>query len=332
MDLQQNRPRILVTGATGFIGSQVARRLDELGLQPRLMFRRRARADIVSDLDAELVIANLQSEPSLRRAVEGMDAVIHLAGRATFEPYDVVAPTLVDGTRRLANAAAKAGVSTFVFLSSALVYPSVPGEITSDTPVDPQTGYGHAKLGAERILEDISERSGMRTVSLRVPHVYGAGSILFSYADRGMIPFVGDMGVTYAHIHVSDVAEAMIASVAREDVSGALALSDGTPMAWREFFRHLRTFLPSVRVIDLPAGPIQWLLELVEPIRLHRKPTMATPDTVKSWRMRQAIDPDKGWTALGIEPAYPSVETGIPATLEETLPESWHPSLSDRRR
>jgi nucleoside-diphosphate-sugar epimerase len=261
-----------------------------------------------------------------------MDAVIHLAGRATFEPYDVVAPTLLDGTRRLAEAAAEAGVSTFVFLSSALVYPSVPGDVTMDTDPDPVIGYGRAKLEAEQALAGVAQTSGMRAVSLRVPHVYGAGSILFSYADRGLIPFVGDMDVTYSHLNVSDAAEALIAAVANEHVSGSFPVSDGTPILWRQFFDHLETFLPSVRVVDLPAAPIQRALEFIEPIRMHRSPTMATPDTVASWRLRQAIDPSKGWSALGIEPAHPKVETGIPAALEESLPEGWRTSLADRRR
>jgi hypothetical protein len=59
---------------------------------------------------------------------------------------------------------------------------------------------------------------------------------------------------------------------------------------------------------------------------------MTTADTVKSWRLRQAIDPSKGWLSLGIEPAHPTVETGIPAALEETLPATWRTSVSDRRR
>jgi len=285
----------------------------------------------VSHLDAELIIANLGSMASLRRAVEGVDAVIHLAGRATFEPHDVVAPTLVDGTRLLAEVAADAGVSTFVFLSSALVYPSVPGDITIDTETDPVIGYGRAKVNAEHILDQIADATGMRIVSLRVPHVYGAGSILFSYANRGIVPFVGDMDVTYSHLQVSDAVEALIAAVVNDHVRGTFPLSDGTPITWRSFFHHLRTFMP-VRVIDLPAAPIQRLLQLVEPLRMHRAPTMTTADTVKSWRLRQAIDPSKGWLSLGIEPAHPTVETGIPAALEETLPATWRTSVSDRRR
>jgi uronate dehydrogenase len=75
------------------------------------MVRRATRASLLSPLDVEPVHGDLLSAPALRRAVEGVDTIIHLAGRATFEPYERLRPTLVDGTARLAHAAADASVA-----------------------------------------------------------------------------------------------------------------------------------------------------------------------------------------------------------------------------
>ena len=322
---------ILVTGATGFIGSHVARYLSDMGRAPRMMFRRPRRASMLKDLDGELVIADLDSRPSLRRAVDGVDAVIHLAGRATFEPYEVVAPTLVGGTRAMAEAAADAGVNAFVFASSAFVYPSVHGPITFDTDPHPLTGYGRAKLEAEGILGDISQTSGMRTAYPRLPHVYGAGSILFDYVEGGFVPFAGDMEATYSHLHVDDAVRVLVAAV-DAGVEGAVPVGDENPVTWRTFFSTIQTYRPDVRVIDLPEGIIEKLLRLVEPVRRHTRASMITPDTVRGWRLDQAVDSEEAWRRLDIEPRHASIETGIPATLETILPDDWVHSVADRRR
>lgn len=321
----------LVTGATGFIGSHVSRLLSDAGRHPRMMFRRRKRAELLSDLDGELVIADLDSTPSLRRAAQGVDSVIHLAGRATFEPYPVVAPTLVEGTRAMAEVAAEAGVDTFVFSSSALVYPSLDTPIDSDTPVDPEIGYGQAKAEAEEILTRISSSTGMRVVFPRLPHVYGADSILFSHVDRGLVPFPGDMRATYSHLHVDDAARVLVAAV-DEKVEGPIPIGDHSPVEWKTFFDTVQVYDPKLRVVDLPGAILERALRLIEPLRRHRRPSMATPDAIHAWLMNQHIDSRQGWKRLGVEPIHDSVETGIPAALETTLPEAWRHSLSDRRR
>ena len=80
--------QVLVTGATGLIGVAVVRRLNEEGVRPRVMVRREARLPLLTPLDVEPVHGDLLSPPSARRAVEGIDTIIHLAGRATLATGD----------------------------------------------------------------------------------------------------------------------------------------------------------------------------------------------------------------------------------------------------
>ncbi|MGD2022953.1 MAG: NAD-dependent epimerase/dehydratase family protein [Desulfobacterales bacterium] len=79
--------KVLVTGATRFIGIEVSRQLAERGMRPRLMVRRPVRGLMLRSLEAEIMQADIRSSKSLDRILKGMDTVIHLGARAAFEPY-----------------------------------------------------------------------------------------------------------------------------------------------------------------------------------------------------------------------------------------------------
>lgn len=323
--------RILVTGATGFIGTYVSRELAAAGRRPRLMFRRPHRAALIAPLEAELVAADLRSRDSLTRALDGVDAVIHMAARATFEPHRLLAPTLVDGTRMLAEEAADAGVRVIVFASSSFVYPGGAAAIDRDTAPAPVIDYGRAKLEAERVLEAVGVAAGLRVVSLRLPHTYGPTSLLFHYARRGLVVFGGDQDAVFSHLHVTDAARALIAAV-DGDLEGGWPLADRQPASWREFFAVLTTYLPYLRVWNLPAPQLERTLRLLLPLLARRRrPSLVAPDTIAGWRLDQRIDAGATWSALGIEPLCPSVYTGIPATLDAAVPYRWRHPIFDRR-
>jgi nucleoside-diphosphate-sugar epimerase len=97
--------KILVTGATGFIGFEVPKQLAEQGAVPRLMVRRPLRSLLLKSLKAERMQADLLSPQSLDRLCDGVDGVIHLGGRATFEPYHLIAPSLLQGSINVMQAA-----------------------------------------------------------------------------------------------------------------------------------------------------------------------------------------------------------------------------------
>ena len=90
----RNPDKILVTGATGFIGYEVARQLTQKGIKPRLMVRRPLRGFLLKSLNGELMQGDLGQPQSLGRMLQGIDTVIHLGARATFEPYRALRPSI----------------------------------------------------------------------------------------------------------------------------------------------------------------------------------------------------------------------------------------------
>ncbi|MGD9234381.1 MAG: NAD-dependent epimerase/dehydratase family protein, partial [Desulfobacterales bacterium] len=153
--------KVLVTGATGFIGIEVSRQLAERDIRPRLMVRRPVRGLMLRNLEAEIMQADIRSPKSLQRVLSGIDTVIHLGARAAFEPYPRLYPSIVKGSINLMQAAIEARVKNFVFGGSLLVYGDTAKPIDQNTEPSPVSGYGQAKLEAEQHLEKMATKAGI---------------------------------------------------------------------------------------------------------------------------------------------------------------------------
>lgn len=172
--------RVLVTGANGFVGRHLCTALVQQGMEVRGLVRARERS-LPEGVQA-VVVPDLTDSASASRAVDGVDAVVHAAARVhqmddrSTDPLADFRRVNVDGTRVLAEAAAANGVGRFVFLSSVkAVGESNHVPFTEAVPPRPEDPYGISKLEAERVLQRMGEREGLRGAILRLPLVYGAG-------------------------------------------------------------------------------------------------------------------------------------------------------------
>jgi len=322
--------RMLVTGATGFIGMEVARQLGEREVSARLMVHRPHRASYLRDLSRDVVTADVLDLASVERAMVGVEAVIHLAGRATFESYGLVRPTLVDGTINVATAAAKAGVSRFVFASSMLVYSGTDGPVDQGTPTAPWSGYGRAKREAELALDEIAQRGSMALAVLRLPHVYGARDALFGMARRGWLVSPGPGNAPFSHLHVHDAASALI-QVAECGWHGVSPIADDAPASWQSFVRLMLDAMPGLRVIRLPAALARLGAYLPATVaRVRGRPTLRTPEAVAGWNRSLVVKPGTLWPELGITPRYPTIERGVPEAARDDVGD-WVHSVDDHR-
>mgnify|MGYP001250200062 CR=1 FL=1 len=185
--------KVLVTGASGFIGQALSQSLLNSGKSIRGTFR--FKKLISKNIKAEYVpVGDINNKTNWKNALVDIDCVIHCAGRTHImneeknsEILKIYRSTNVDGTKQLAKQAAEAGVKKIIFLSSVKVI----GERTEhrcdnlssnkqyifshkDDP-NPQDPYSVSKLEAEKILWEISYKTGLEVVVVRLPLVYGHG-------------------------------------------------------------------------------------------------------------------------------------------------------------
>ena len=323
--------KVLITGGTGFIGIELVRELCNRGIRPRLLVRRPHRAALVSKLDVELVHGDLSSPAALSRAVEGIDTVFHLGGRASFESYRRLKPTIVDGTVALGRVAAEAGVRQFVFASSLFVYGDQTWPITPETPAVPAIAYGQAKLEAETELAAIASSHGMGLANVRLPHVYGPQSILFQQVRSGLAIFPGGMSNRCGQMHVEDAAR-LLTAVGELGWTGSSPVADDEIVDWSEYFAVLREFYDPLRLVSLP----RWFgysgAAVIEPlVSRKRRPTLYTKDTVVGFNLDVPVQPGLIWRDLDLRAKYASIREGIPATLDGYVQYRWRPALTDRR-
>ena len=165
--------KILVTGATGKVGSRLIKRLSQRGDRVRALVRDSKRAADLRGDRIELALGDLLEEDSLAAAARDMDAVVHCAAffrGATPEQAHAVND---GGTQHLANAARTASVKRFLFTSTGLVYgPNGGRPAREDAPCAPMDAYPASKLAAERFLLAME---GLDVRVLRLPFVYGDG-------------------------------------------------------------------------------------------------------------------------------------------------------------
>jgi len=222
--------KILVTGGTGFVGRQLVQDLLVQGHEVRLL----ARQVVLHEGIETYYLPDIEDEGSQRQAMQGVDAVCHLAGRAhvmgpasendeaLFEKVNVA------WTRRLAGLAFESGVRRFVFVSSigAVGSSSEAGRpLTEQTRCQPATPYGLSKLKAEEALREMASQQGGEWVIVRPPLVHGKGAPgnlarLGKLIGTGLPLPLGGLRNARSLIHVANLSEALQACLQHPQAAG----------------------------------------------------------------------------------------------------------------
>ncbi len=265
VDLHRNpASRILVTGGTGLVGRQL------LSLAPAVPMRAALRAGAWSPQDGveSVIVGNIDGETDWSTALTNIESVVHLAARV-----HVMHPTVRDrrdfeavniaGTKRLAVAAAQAGVKRFVFMSTVKVNGESSGmrAFRADDPPNPGDDYARSKLEAERELSRIGVESGMQTVFIRSPLVYGPEvranfRKLLSWAHRGIPLPLASINNARSLVSVWNLCD-LIHAVLRhsEPINGVIMVSDGHDVSTGALIRLLACALRKpARLFPMPVA------------------------------------------------------------------------------
>jgi uronate dehydrogenase len=160
--------RVLVTGAAGQIGRIACAGLAARGWKVRGLDK--VPLDGVDGLADPPVVADIADADAVRRATEGVDAIVHLAGMATEAPFEDILSANIEGTFQVFDAARRAGVSRVVYASSNHAVGFVPRSalVTADVPPRPDTYYGVSKVFGEALGRLMVDRYGLEVVCLRI--------------------------------------------------------------------------------------------------------------------------------------------------------------------
>lgn len=244
--------RVLVTGASGFIGKALCRELLARGHRVRAAMRRPI--PLGSTAVEQVVVPDIAASFDRRMLVDGVDVVVHLAAIAHRNASDFELHRVnVDGTVRLAEAA-MGTVRRFVFLSSVKVHgeDSGDGAYSETDLLRPEDSYGSAKRDAELALTEVAARGGMELVMVRPPLVYGPGVRgnflrLLRWVDSGLPLPLTSVFNRRSLIYLDNLADAIARCVEHPGARGPILLSDAESVSTPELIARI------ARALDRPA-------------------------------------------------------------------------------
>jgi len=295
--------RVVVTGASGFVGVVLCRELLARGHDVRAAVRRMTPTEGLSGVQ-QVVVPDLTRDFDRRTLLAGVDVVVHLAAIAhRAAPEAEVRRVNVDATVRLAEAAGGL-VRRFLFMSSVKVHGEDSGDGTyaETDPTRPQDAYGRAKLEAERALGDLAARSGLELVLLRPPLVYGPGVKanflnLLRWVDSGLPVPLASVRNRRSLIYLGNLVDAVVRCVEHPAAVGPFLFADDEIVSTPELVSRIAAALERpARLIPAPpsilrvAGAITGLGD-----EIRRLTGNLAVDTSKArrqieWRPPQALD------------------------------------------
>ncbi len=303
--------RVLVTGATGFLGSHVAEQLARQGHTVRVLVRRTSDRSFLQGFEAEEALGDVTQPETLPSAVEGMEAVVHAAGLTKARSAAEFEAVNAGGTANLLAALDPAQpLRRFVLISSLAAHgPSEDGRPRpSDAQPTPVTAYGRSKLKAEELVRSWAADGRAATI-IRPPGIYGPRDrqtlIFFQLARWRLAPLLGGGANSISCVYVDDAARAAVLSATAGDdaPSATYALDDGAVYTWRDLLAAVEQAVGK-KALRLPSPPWAFAAAaLVSELygRLRRQAVSFTRDKVIEMRQpswvcsHEEISRDLGW-------------------------------------
>ncbi|MGK4359683.1 UDP-glucose 4-epimerase family protein [Ectopseudomonas chengduensis] len=309
---------ILLTGATGFVGSVL---LSELTKLPDFRIVAAVRSAVSNTSDDAVVVGNIDGTTDYSSALNGVDVVVHAAARAHIMRDEVSDPLAeyrkvnVEGTLNLAKQAVAAGVKRFIFISSIGVHGLNSSRPFNETDTEaPHDAYAVSKYEAEQGLRKLATETGLEVVIIRPPLVYGGAApgnfrSLINLASKPIpLPF-GSVNNKRSMVYVGNLVSFIIRCIQHPAAANQTFLvSDGEDVSLRNLVTYIRLCLGrSPRLLPVPVG----LFKLAGALTGKRGMVDRLVGDLQ-------VDSSKARSLLGWVPPY-TVEQGIAATVADFM-------------
>jgi nucleoside-diphosphate-sugar epimerase len=251
--------KILVTGASGFLGSHIVEQVIAQKDEARALVRHSSnKAHLEGQRGVEIALGDVGAADSLEKAMEGVDAVIHSAGLVKARSQKEFDEVNTAGTAMVLASAKRAGVKRFVYVSSlTVVGSSVDGKpVAKDAPAAPLTGYARSKWAAEELVR--SEAKNLPVTIIRPPLIYGPRDrevlSFFKAIKSGLLPYLGDGQNTLSVTYAPDCAAACVRAAKSFDVpsGNTYFVDDGESYVWRQMLTDMEDAMGKKALVSLP--------------------------------------------------------------------------------
>jgi len=324
--------RVLVTGATGFVGSHLAERLCHEGAAVACLVRPTSRLTALEGLPVETRVGTLEDADSLARAAADAQIVFHVAGITRARTPEAYLRANAEATARLVDAVARScpGLRRFVYVSSLAAVGPAPTPEPLDETADPRPlpGYGASKLAGEHAV--LAARDRLPVTIVRPPAVYGPRDpnfiALFRTARRlRLAPVIGGRDKMLSMVHAADLADGLWRAATTDAAVGQTYFIASGTHTWGDIVAALAAALGRrVRVLPIPSlvarligeiGELRWTLTGKPQIICRRKiRDLLAPRWICTWA--------KAEHQLGYRPAM-RLEEGFRQTAEWYAREGW---------
>ena len=308
--------KILVTGATGMIGSLVARRTAESGYQVRVLVRPTSDRKLLEGLDLEYVEGDLADPESLPAALRGIDMVVHAAAHiGDWGPADKYRAINVFALEHLLTAAEHEGrLRRWIQVSSLGVYPARDHYGTDETvPPDMEglDGYTRTKAEAEVRLRRHMDDCRLPAVIVRPGFVYGPGERvviprLINRFESGVVKFIGDGKKVLNNTYVGNLVDAILLAMEKDEALGeTFNIRDERLVTRQEYIGTVADYLGKPRPGSVPLWLARTAVPIIEGLAKLRggiEPPLLTGATLKFMALNLDFSIAKAKAKLGYQP------------------------------
>ena len=324
------KEKLLITGASGFVGFHLVQKALDLNYEVFAAVRSSSDFRHIENLDVHIVNFNYADKSNIREnfSRDNYSYIIHAAGQTRARNIQEYNLANAEFALNLAEVALEFPIKKFVLLSSLAALGPLDYDdqnlITENTEPNPITNYGRSKLYAEQLLNSLTE---LPLITFRPTAVYGEREkdllIMFKTINKGLEPYIGKIKQWFSFIYVGDLADVIFSGLSSDKINVTYNLSDGHAYDRFALSNCVKKALHKKALkMYIPLSVVKVIAQVLEKTSKKKTPVINKEKlnelTARNWKcsIEKAID------ELCFQPKY-NLETGIEKTIKWYKNNNW---------